>query len=430
MLENERFLLVFDINFMQKSYVFRVKKAFKTAALYIGTAIGAGFSSGREIALFFGDSSPLNVAISSVFMSLLCALFLIAGKNHLMPKGKIVNLGIFTAASISLCSMLAGGDYIMSSLTGIPLAFGLVMTILGGIIVVLGIEKIRLLNAVLVPMIVLSISLIFAKLPTPSYTLPFAIFKPILYSGLDVLLGGVIISEEGENLSYKEIFLSCLLICGFMFGMLYMLQTVVLSDVNNSLMPVLAISEQLHLKPVCGVLIAAAIFSTLVSSLKIVSDRVQKAMSCTKKLAKFSDDKHRYAIVFLCLVLAYPLSFFGFDNIVDNLYPFNSVCGVILTALTIVKLIIFIIKTIKEKHAGKRADKSLELNRIAAERVTRDDDSSHHHSRSRRGNGNRRRSRGRGSHSFRHHNSSRRHYQNRRTRNLHRRNHGDALAYR
>ena len=337
-----------------------MKKAFKTAALYIGTAIGAGFSSGREIALFFGDSSPLNVAISSVFMSLLCALFLVAGKNHLMPKGKIVNLGIFTAASISLCSMLAGGDYIMSSLTGIPLAFGLAMTILGGIIVVLGIEKIRLLNAVLVPMIVLAISLIFAKLPTPSYSLPFAIYKPILYSGLDVLLGGVIISEEGENLSYKEILLSCLMICGFMFGMLYMLQTVVLSDTNDSLMPVLAISEQLHLKPVCGVLIAAAIFTTLVSSLKIVSDRVQKTLSRTKKLAKFSDDKHRYAIVFLCLVLAYPLSFFGFDNIVDNLYPFNSVCGVILTALTIVKLIIFIIKTIKEKHARKRAKNVLE----------------------------------------------------------------------
>ena len=422
-----------------------MKKSFKTAALYIGTAIGAGFSSGREIALFFGDSSPLNVAISSVFMSLLCALFLIAGKNHLMPKGKIVNLGIFTAASISLCSMLAGGDYIMSSLTGIPLAFGLVMTILGGVIVVLGIEKIRLLNAVLVPMIVLSILLIFTKLPTPLYSLPFSISKPILYSGLDVLLGGVIVSEEGENMSYKEILLSCLMICGFMFGMLYMLQTVVLSDVNDSLMPVLAISERLHLKPVCGVLIAAAIFTTLVSSLKIVSDRVQKAMSRTKKLAVFSDDKHRYAIVFLCLVLAYPLSFFGFDNIVDNLYPFNRSCGVILTALTIVKLIVFIVKTAKEKHAQKRANNSLQSNRIDTECVTRDDDSSHHHNRSRvRDNDNRNRhSRDRGNRSLRHRNSNRRHCHNHnrlrhsrhnrnlRLHNLHHRNRGgDVLACR
>lgn len=59
----------------------------------------------------------------------------------MMPQGKIVKLGIFLAASISLCSMLAGGDFIMHSMTGIPLAFGLAMTLLGGIIVVLGIEK-------------------------------------------------------------------------------------------------------------------------------------------------------------------------------------------------------------------------------------------------------------------------------------------------
>lgn len=345
-----------------------MKKAFKTAALYIGTAIGAGFSSGREIALFFGDSSPLNVAVSSVFMSLLCALFLIAGKTGLMPKGKIAKFGIFLAASISLCSMLAGGDFIMSSLTGIPLAFGLVMTILGGIIVVLGIEKIRLLNAVVVPMIVLSITLIFVKLPTPQYSLPFAISKPILYSCLDVLLGGVIISEEGENLSYKEIIMSTLMICAFMFGMLYMLQTVVLSDTNDSLMPVLAISEQLHLKPVCGVLIAAAIFTTLVSSLKIVSDRVCSCIEKTKRLNKLADVSHRYVIVFLCLVIAYPLSFFGFDNIVDNLYPFNSVCGVILTIIVILRFAYrfakYISEKAKEKHALRRANKAIsQINR-------------------------------------------------------------------
>lgn len=342
-----------------------MKKAFKTAALYIGTAIGAGFSSGREIALFFGDASPFNVAISSVFMSLLCALFLIAGKQKMMPQGKIVKLGIFLAASISLCSMLAGGDFIMHSMTGIPLAFGLAMTLLGGIIVVLGIEKIRLLNAVLVPLIVLSITLVFAKLPTPAHSLPFMLSKPILYSGLDVLLGGVIVSKEGENLTYKEIFLSCIMICAFMFGMLFMLQTVVLSDQNASLMPVLAVSDRLHMKWACGVLIAAAIFTTLVSSLKIVSDSVRDFASNFKRISALSNDENKAIVVFGCLVVAYPLSFFGFDNIVDNLYPFNSVCGVILTCLILlkylVKIVSYIIKKAKEKHARKRAESALQF---------------------------------------------------------------------
>ena len=326
-----------------------MKKAFKTAALYVGTAIGAGFSSGREIALFFGKSSPLNVAISSIFMSLICALFLIAGKKRLIPKGKIVNLGIFFAASVSLCAMLAGGDFVMQSMTGIPLAFGLAMTVLGGIIVVLGIEKIRLLNTIVVPLIVLCISIVFFKLPTPQSSLPFTLSKPILYSGLDVLLGGVIVSEEGENLSYKEILASCIMICVFLFGMLFMLQTVVLSDTNGSLMPTLAVSEILHLKFACGVLIAGAIFTTLVSSLKIVSDRTSLFLSHTNKLSVLGDEKHKAFVVFFCLLIAYPLSFFGFDNIVDTLYPVNSVLGVILFAIVVLRLVFDAAKTLKSK---------------------------------------------------------------------------------
>lgn len=391
-----------------------MKKAFKTAALYVGTAIGAGFSSGREIALFFGDASPVNVAISSVFMSLLCALFLVAGKQKIMPKGALVKLGVFLAASISLCAMLAGGDFITYSMTGIPLAFGLAMILLAGLIVVLGIEKIRLLNAILVPLIVLTIALVFAKLQTPIHTLPFSIAKPIMYSGLDVLLGGIIVSEEGENLTYKEIIMSCVLICVFMFGMLYMLQTIVLSDQNASLMPVLAVSDKLNVKWACGVLIAAAIFTTLVSSLKIVSDCVRDFSSKFAFSRALCKDENKSLAVFGCLVVAYPLSFFGFDNIVDNLYPFNSVCGVALTCLVLVKylakLASVIAKKAKEKHARKRAgnielsDKSLCTH---AKQVSGGDNRSRHrHSRS-HDDGNR---------SHRH--SRSRHRHNRRNRNL------------
>lgn len=328
-----------------------MKKALKTTFLYIGTAIGAGFSSGREIALFFGESSPVNVAVSSVFMSALCALFLIAGKQNLIPKGKAISLCIFLSASISLCAMLAGGDFIMYSMTGIPVFLGLAMTILGGIIVVLGIEKIKIVNSILVPLIVLSIALIFAKLPTPSHSLAFSISKPILYSGLDVLLGGVIISEEGKNLSYKEIALSCVLTCGFMFGMLYMLQTIVLTDTNNSLMPVLAISQQVNLKAICGVLIATAIFTTLVSSLKIVSDNLQTFLSNRKSIHALGEEKNKSLIVFFCLLVAYPLSFFGFDNIVDTLYPFISACGVLFTVIVILKFILKGINDCRAKHS-------------------------------------------------------------------------------
>ena len=311
--------------------------------------------------------------------------------------------------------MLAGGDFVMQSMTGIPLAFGLAMTVLGGIIVVLGIEKIRLLNTIVVPLIVLCISIVFFKLPTPQSSLPFTLSKPILYSGLDVLLGGVIVSEEGENLSYKEIFASCLMICVFLFGMLFMLQTVVLSDTNGSLMPTLAVSEILHLKFACGVLIAGAIFTTLVSSLKIVSDRTSSFLSRTKKLSVLGDEKHKAFVVFFCLLVAYPLSFFGFDNIVDTLYPVNSVLGVILFAIVVLRLVFDAAKTLKSKKKSTPEG----VQNVVKNQINRgDDDRSRNHRRNRDdGNRNPRlHNHGDGSRNRHRHNHSRRHNRNLRPR--------------
>lgn len=327
-----------------------MKRALKTTFLYIGTAIGAGFSSGREIALFFGDMSPFNVALSSVFMSLLCALFLIAGKRGLIPKTTLVRSGIFLSAAISLCAMLAGSEYVLHSLSNVPM-LGLVMAIIAAIVVVLGIEKIKLANAVFVPLIILSIIVIFSKLGTQDYNAAFIISKPILYSGLDVLLGGVIISEEGKKMSYKQIAATCTLLCVFLFVILFMLQTIVLADKNDSSMPVLAVADVFGLKWACGLLIASAIFTTMVSSLKITSDIAISSLAQIKKLAFLGEQKNRAFMVFFCLLIAYPLSFFGFENIVDNLYPFVSVCGVTLTAIVLTYLILDMIKTSRRLRA-------------------------------------------------------------------------------
>lgn len=345
-----------------------MKKSLKTTFLYIGTAIGAGFSSGKEIALFFGKASPLNVALSSVFMALLCGLFLIAGKQNLMPKSRLMKFGIFMSAGISLCSMLAGGEYVMRALSGIPL-LGLVMAILGGIIVILGIEKMKLANSVLVPLIVLFVALIFFKLPQQSGELPFDVVRPILYSGLDVLLGGVIIADEGKKLSYREILLTCMLIFICLFGMLFMLQTVVLADGGGSSMPVLAVARRFSLQALSGVLIAAAIFTTLISSLKIVSDGVRAFFGSTVRLKALGDDNYAAPIVFGCLLIAYPISFAGFDNIVNTMYPFISWCGIALTAIIILrfglKFILLIEQQVnKRRHSREESTDKLSKNTI------------------------------------------------------------------
>ncbi|HRR89743.1 MAG TPA: hypothetical protein P5161_03095, partial [Eubacteriales bacterium] len=62
-----------------------MKKSIKLAFLFIGTVIGAGFATGREIALYFKNISPLAAAFSGLALGFLCTLFIIIGNINKSP---------------------------------------------------------------------------------------------------------------------------------------------------------------------------------------------------------------------------------------------------------------------------------------------------------------------------------------------------------
>ena len=317
--------------------------------LYIGTVIGAGFASGKEIALFFGDTAPAGVALAAFFMALPEALFLYAGKHDLMPSGTVVRTGVFIAALSSVAAMLAGCELALDDLTGVA-GLGALAAVAAGVLVVLGTEKMKLANALLIPLLLLLLVAVYVKGGAPAFGGTFSLLKPVHYAGLDVLIGGMIISKEGKKLSSKEIFFTCAMSALFLGGVLFMLQNIVLSDETHSSMPVLAVAESVGLKAAAGVLVVIAVFTTLVSSLSILTDESVSALRAAaspsrrrgllRRAAAFlSSPSHRAAAVFCCLAALYPVSFFGFENIVAALYPFVGACGVVMTAVTAFKVL-------------------------------------------------------------------------------------------
>ena len=317
--------------------------------LYIGTVIGAGFASGKEIALFFGDTAPAGVALAAFFMALPEALFLYAGKHDLMPSGTVVRTGVFIAALSSVAAMLAGCELALDDLTGVA-GLGALAAVAAGVLVVLGTEKMKLANALLIPLLLLLLVAVYVKGGAPAFGGTFSLLKPVHYAGLDVLIGGMIISKEGKKLSAKEIFFTCAMSALFLGGVLFMLQNIVLSDETHSSMPVLAVAESVGLKAAAGVLVVIAVFTTLVSSLSILTDESVSALRAAaspsrrrglfRRAAAFlSSPSHRAAAVFCCLAALYPVSFFGFENIVAALYPFVGACGVVMTAVTAFKVL-------------------------------------------------------------------------------------------
>ena len=325
-------------------------RAAKVCFLYIGTVIGAGFASGREIALFFEDTAPLGVALAALFMAVPQALFLIAGKTGALPSGTVVKTGVFLAAFSSVAAMLAGCETALADLTGVA-GTGVVAAVAAGLLVTGGTEKMKLANAVLIPLLLALLLLIYLKCGTPLSGGSFSLLKPVHYAGLDVLMGGMIISREGKRLGKREIFFTCAMSALFLGIVLFVLQNIVLSDKMNSSMPILAIAEKVGLKTAAGALIVIAVFTTLVSSLDILTENLRGALSSfasagggamcpARRAAAFlAAPSHRALAVFLCLAALYPVSFFGFENIVDTLYPFVGLCGVGMTVLTAYELL-------------------------------------------------------------------------------------------
>ena len=320
--------------------------ALKVAFLFIGTSIGAGFSTGREIALFFGNISPWCVGLASLFIALICGLFLVAGKYDLIPQNIAVKTATFFAGAVSLVSMLAGSEKILRDLTGVAL-LGLAMTLLGAVVVVMGIEKIKWANTILIPLLIIMMIVIYVKIGTPLHDGSVSILKPIHYSGLDVLLACMVLSKEGKKLSGKQIVWCISAICLFMFGILFMLQNIVLCDEMHSSMPVLTISTQVNMRAVSGVLISSAIFTTLIGALETVWFYTADFLSTTKKLNHLSAQKNKCFLVFGILLVFYPISFLGFEKIIDTCYPFVSICGITLTLFITVKVIVF---SLRKQH--------------------------------------------------------------------------------
>lgn len=344
-------------------------KALKVTFLFIGTIIGAGFASGREIALFFGDITPLNVALSGLFMAALSGLFMFAGKTARIPDNYAVHIAVFIAAAASCCAMIAGSEYILSSLFGIPM-MGLVMGILAAFTVVRGIEKIKIVNTLLIPTLIIMLLVIYFKGGVLNHTGSLSLSKPVMYSGLDVLLGGMVISREGKKLSGKQIIMASAGIAFFLALILFVLQNIVLEDKLNSSMPVFAVANNLGLRVACGILIAIAIFTTMLSSMDLMSEQAgewlrqsvnrRNTMPLSKRrrgtakrthmIAMLANPKNKALLVFGTLLIAYPISFAGFEFLVDTTYPFISFAGILFTVWTIVRMILIAIKNKKSIH--------------------------------------------------------------------------------
>lgn len=262
-----------------------MQKVFKLTFLFIGVVIGAGFATGAEIVLFFGKNGLPSVIFSAFVIAVLSAIFCLFGK--IKNKNKTVNnllkIVVFASSIVTYFVMISGANCLIKEQFGFEY-FGVIT---GGIVAILvskDLSVIKLLNLVIIPLIIV-IMLVILFASGGVFNNSFDFLVSCKYAGMNMLLGGYFLADEGESLSKKQIFF--LFIATF-FAMAILMSVCYLISMQGavSAMPIVEVARRCGFSVLACVVVYLAIFTTLIGSGKLVFDMMFEF--CSEKALIFT----------------------------------------------------------------------------------------------------------------------------------------------
>ena len=295
----------------------------------IGTILGCGFFSGKEIVVFFsrfGYWSFLGVLLL-FFILFFIFKFLLNFDTDLLQK--IQKSKIFLAINLFVCFVFSSAMF--ASLNETTVQFNIIFKILFFLIIVLscflilikGSKTLAKFNVILVPfMIIVFLILLMSntKLSLPvcnTSSVPFvSAFYSVLYCSLNVASSGLVIVNLGKNLSREQrtriAFLSAfVLMIILFFANIILLQN---QDSFGSTMPFMSIFS---------------VWQNVVLKINIILGAGTTLFSLTYNFyISLRGLCNNFYIFFISVVLPFIFSFWGFGNIVSYLYPIASIFSI------------------------------------------------------------------------------------------------------
>lgn len=319
-----------------------MKKVLPAVFLIVGTIIGAGFASGREISVFFarfGVYSLFFLPILFLIFYYVFKLLLSIGKDkkfdniyklHAFTKNSVfMNALICLTFIVFTSAMFSGAVEILAiNFISVPaIVFYLVLIVICYFVLKFGFKGLVKLNAVLVPILIFAIITLcvfatfspvtdatFIPENTKVYELPLSI---LLYAMSNILLSYYLIIKAGNTLDEKAIkkvsFISSTIICVVIFiSIVCLIKNG--SAIMETDMPFVALSYRM------GELFNI-FFSTMV--LMAILTTLFSGLFTTYEALPFKKAK---SIITIFFVIA--LSLLGFKQIVNYIYPIIGIVGI------------------------------------------------------------------------------------------------------
>jgi uncharacterized membrane protein YkvI len=326
----------------------------QVATLFVGSIVGAGLSSGRELNQFFS----VYGLVSLLGLFICCAIYIIFGKIivHISVQNKVksydefvdlvcpkyIALFINIVLTLSLLSgtsiIMAGSASIIRQHFGFPKWVGFFLMIGCSILFLLrNTEGLFEINTIVVPILIIVIISIFSAYYyhypwnfTYEYLILIPnqksnwIFSSIAYASFNIIsIVGVIVPITDEikkprliirGITLGSVILTILSIC------IALLMLVNPFTPKMYEIPLLFIAHKTHRILEAGMLavIWLEMFSTQVSNVYSLSKSMENKWGIHYKRA-----------VFIIILIALPFSFFGFSRLVEILYPLYGALSLI-----------------------------------------------------------------------------------------------------
>lgn len=335
------------------------KNWIKIASIYVGTVIGAGFASGREIIEFFGVyglKGIVGIIVSGLLFSVLGSLLLIKIYNNRISDfnqlaalvfGRRLGFIIDTLIAFSLYTgfsvMVSGSGAIFMEELGISINIGvLIMVICCFLVFLFSLEGLSFINTVLVPLLILGI--VFTSL-----------YLNIRegYNFSNVL--GVNLTKKGNFLTSSILYfgsnsLIVLVVFSSLLPMIDSRRTAILAGaVGGAILCILGLSiltaMLIYYNEVCYLEIPMIKICSYIGEnyRKLYSVILWIAMYTTALangfgfMNRISKERYKIPIIALFCIIAIPLAKVGFSNLIGIIYPIFGVIGFIMMVGVLVK---------------------------------------------------------------------------------------------
>ncbi|MCM3762799.1 hypothetical protein M3212_18795 [Alkalihalobacillus oceani] len=308
--------------------------------LIIGTMIGAGYASGRELWEFFGAESGLAIILFTILFTICCMVIMTISYTHksrhylpilqlLMGKQltKLYDFMIMLYLFSTTVIMLAGGG---ATLEVFQFPYWVGTVILGGFVILLFVwdtKGVTAMNAILIPILIfclVGVLIAFQSLQGFPIRLSFAEQSnwpsALTFTALNILPLVAVLAAIGDEMKHKgEIWIASIG-SGIILGSVSFLYNESLLQVAGDIMlyeiPLFAILKHYpyYMVLIMTLLLWMAIYTTAAAGVFGLLSRMKDWIKGPAWL-----------LALLLIAIMSPLTTFGFSNLIAILYPLYGV---------------------------------------------------------------------------------------------------------